>query len=194
MGIQTIVAFSEALTYFQEQLSEGTTLANRVLATLDCSGGKFLAAMPEGVDQGKPLNLRYWNSTLSRNEYSDFARMIKSFIKTANNAVLLQDTVEWNSEHSEYVSRAVKYREELYWNLVGPDISETDLLNLIRTPILPYPFCAFFYTRALSPTSNQLDDDDLRQVVDSLVGAAVGAFDMDSFLIWWRHEVPVPVD
>ena len=83
----------------------------------------------------------------------------------------------------------VTYGDEVYWRIAGAGLSEDDILNLLGAPVLPYPLCVFLHLANSADTKSELADPDLAEIVSRLVGVAVGAFDTDSFLLWWRDDL-----
>jgi hypothetical protein len=59
--------------------------------------------------------------------------------------------------------------------------------------ILPYPWVGVFYTDAPKVRKRELTENDLQDMVKSLVGIAVTAFDNCSYVLWWNTSSPLPV-
>lgn len=195
MSMQAIVDVRKAREYLMEQLAEGTTLARLAFQKTDFFSGSFRAGMPEGVDQSK-IDFRFSMRGLRCEELA-FARIIKTFIEKLEGAALIADTEPRNSqgdlEGYPYRDRMVTYGDEVYWRIAGAGLSEDDIVNLLGAPILPYPLCVFLHLAKSSGNNSDLDDADLEQIVAGLIGVAVGAFDTESYLLWWRDDlVPFP--
>jgi hypothetical protein len=191
--MQKIKNMVQALDYLRKELSKGATLAKLAMSRTDFALGTYFAGIPENFDQNQ-LNFQWGIRGLS-GEPMVFAKMIKSFIHDPGCVVLVEDIDPFASpfpaeEDASYRTRAMTYRDEVYWNLSGMHLSENDILELVNQPN-PYPSSAFFSTARVS---EQLDDSGLQRVVDHLTGVAVWAFDGDSFLIWWREDLrPFPL-
>jgi hypothetical protein len=192
MSMQQIVDIDKAVAFLRQELSEGTTLAKLVLDRIDFSQGRYFAWTPSTTDQTKISDFR-WSVRLSPDaEQRDFARFVKAFTRNSNRAVIIQDIVSDNIyEDDEFRHLAIRYNGELYWRIEG-DLSEDDILLLIRGPVLPYPWTGFFYSRDSLGLKAQLKDADLHDIVRNLFGVAVGAFDADSFLMWWDNRFELP--
>jgi hypothetical protein len=199
VAIQEVRDALQAERYMREELSDGTTLAKYVLKAIDFSAGKFRVAMPETVDQSQPLDYRYESARVGRDDEICFARVMRSFIRDPECAVLMQDTqVSMSSTgfhdlpHSELI---VPYGSEVYWSVSGRELSElpdAEMLEIVWSASF-WPFSAFFYVDGVSCRDARLGDEDLERIVTTLVGLAVGAFHDHSFLMWWRDDLrPFP--
>jgi|SRR5579863_5404078 len=193
MSMRRIRDFNKALSFLKGELSEGMTLAKLVLREIDFTKGQMFAWMPLATDQDAIEGFQ-WSRRLSGDEEKDFCRFVKAFIQDMHCALILQDTENWNFEGDKYEGLAAKYDNELYWYIVGADLSEEDVMNLTGMPILPYPWCGFFYTGASTTRKQKLTRNDLQEIVNTLVGVAVGAFDNRSYVLWWSNSRPLPVD
>jgi hypothetical protein len=183
---------AEAESFLKDELSKGMTLAQLVLPEIDFTHGRMFTWIPATMDQDAIKNFQ-WEIRLSRDEEQDFGRFVHTYIKDPHCAFILQDTENWNFEGDEYEALAAKYNDELYWHIVGAGLSEEDVMNLLGTPILPYPWCGFFYTSALG-RKQKLTKIDLQEIVKTLVGVAVSAFDNGSYVLWWSNSRPLPVE
>jgi hypothetical protein len=193
MSLQRLKNLNEALSFLKGELSEGMTLAKLVLGEIDFTQGQLFGWMPVATDQDAIENFQ-WSPRLSGDEEQDFCRFVQAFIQDAHCAVILQDTENWNFEGDKYEALAAKYDDELYWYIAGADLSEEDVMNLTGMPILPYPWCGFFYIGASATRKPRLTEIDLQEIVKTLVGVAVGAFDHRSYVLWWGDRRPLPVN
>jgi hypothetical protein len=175
------------------ELSEGMALAKLVLDEIDFVRGRMFCWTPLATNQEAIENFQ-WSRRLSGSEEHEFCRFIQAFIQDPNCSVILQDTENWNFEGDEYEALASKYDEELYWRIEGTELSERDVSNLTGMPILPYPWCGFFHTGASATRKQRLTEIDLQEIVKTLVGVAVSAFDNGSYLLWWSNSRPLPVN
>ena len=199
MPIQNVTDSLRAENYMRGQLSGGTTLARLALNRIDLSAGRFRIPMPETVDQREPIDYRHESVILGHDEEMCFARVVKSFIRDSKCAVLMQDTQLSTSDpgfrQMPQDRLILVYRKEVYWSVRGRELAELPdrkMLEIVWTASF-WPFAGFFYVGALSQGKELLSDRDIDDVVDGLVGIAVGAFDERSFLIWWRDELrPFP--
>ncbi len=180
---------AEAESFLKGELSKGMTLAQLVLPEIDFTQGQLFTWLRPETDQdaieGFEESLR-----MSGDELRDFRRFVGAFIKVPHCALILQDTENWNFEGDKYEKMAAKYNDELYWHIMG-ELSEEDVGHLLGMPVLPYPWCGFFYTSAfgLKPT---LTRNDLQEIAKTTVGVAVNAFDNGSYVLWWRNSRPLP--
>jgi len=193
MSMQLIRNFNKALSFLKGELSEGMTLAKLALREIDFTRGQMFGWFPLATDQDAIENFQ-WSLRLSGDEEQDLCWFVQAFIQDAHCAVILQDTENWNFEGDKYEGLAAKYDNELYWYIVGADLSEEDVMNLTGMPILPYPWCGFFYTGAPESRKQALTRIDLQEIVKTLVGVAVGAFDHESYVLWWSDRRPLPVN
>ncbi len=129
------------------------------------------------------------------------ARLIKSFIQDPICAVLLQETQMNASDLPgfEYATLATLYGDEIYWNVTGRELAnvpDDEMLRIVWGASF-YPFSAFFYGKKSESDKATLAYGDLEEIVNALVAVAVGAFDADSFLVWWRDDsrrpFPLPI-
>jgi hypothetical protein len=191
MSLQRIKNFNEALVFLKGELSEGMALAKLVLGEIDFTQGQMFTWMPSTTDQDAIQSFG-GSRRLAGDEERDFCRFVQAFVQDALCAVILQDTENWNFEGDKYEELAAKYDDELYWYIVGAELSEEDVMNLTGMPILPYPWCGFFYTGASGTRKRRLTMIDLQEIVKTLVGVAVGAFDHQSYVLWWSNNRPLP--
>jgi hypothetical protein len=194
---------SEAAKYMAKELSDGTTLARLVLKRADFTRGSFRVALPVNVDSSRQLDFRQDVSSSDLHPDGDeaalFAGVIKLFIHDSDCTVLIQDTLKSMSDKvtQRLDSRhlAISYKAEVYWTLAGQElsgISDDDMVGIVYSASF-YPFCAFFWLGRVANGKSSLSDADLERVANTLVGVAVGAFDDNSFLMWWRDDLrPFP--
>ena len=197
MAIRLLENLSGVEEYVRRELSDGTTLARKVLDCIDFKMGRFRLIAPEALDLSQPLQLQWQLSGLDDDENLIFARVVKRFVRASQCGVLLQETQGTIDELRpiDDAKLLIPYREEVYWSVTGPhlvDLSDDETLVVINSASF-FPFAAFFYVDGVSSDRRALTDDDLGHVVRTLCGLAVGAFDDRSFLIWWRDDLrPFP--
>jgi hypothetical protein len=180
-----------ALAFLKNELSEGMTLAKSVLGEIDFTQGRMFVWMPPTIDQDTIENFG-WSRRLAGDEKQEFCRFVRGFIQEARCALILQDTENWSFEGDECERLAAKYEDELYWYVARTDLSEKDVMSLTQMPVLPYPWCGFFYTGAIETELQTLTNKDLKLIVKTIVGVAVRAFDNDSYVLWWSDARPLP--
>jgi hypothetical protein len=192
MAMLRIRNSEQALNYLKGQLSEGMALARLALREVDFEKGEMYVWMPLTADQDAIENFKV-SRRLSGDEDPEFCRFAWTFIQDPNCAVILQDTITWNTEGERYEALAAKYGDELYWYIAGADLSEVDVLRITGMAILPYPWVGVFYTDAPKVRKRELTENDLQEMVKSLVGIAVTAFDNCSYVLWWNTSSPLPI-
>lgn len=199
MTIQIVKQELQAELYVRKQLSRGTTLARLVLQAIDFARGRFRIVMPPGTDQSVALDFSSSNINLAGDKPIAFARVIKWFLQDSNCSLLIQDTEAsmsdpWLQEF-EHKNLAIPYDGELYWKVAGPQLaslSDDEMLDVVNGASF-FSFTAFFYLRPVPETAIELNYGDLNHVKRNLVGLAIGAFDFESFLLWWRDDLyPFP--
>src|SRR5271166_2833879 len=126
-----ITGNEHALQHIINQLEEGRTLSAKVRTNVDFRRGALLAALPENIKPSPSLNfaeclpLRF-----EPNYLPDVAAIIKEFIVGHIHAVLIQDDLSstQDEELQAYLGQnhALCYKDEVYWQLVGPDVSDED--------------------------------------------------------------------
>jgi hypothetical protein len=200
MPFVDIVDEQRAAEYVKGELSGGTTLAKLVASSIDLSRGRYRVAMPETQDQLKEFNLRWETFRLTGDEEVLFGRVIKTFVRIPECAVILQDTLKSISDaympDMPYRALAIPYQKEVYWTVTGSEMAELsdDAMGDLINHASFWPFSAFFYIEGISRAKSELNDGDLQLIVNRLVGLAVGAFDDRSYLVWWRDDVrPFPL-
>ena len=193
MSLQRIKDPEKAVSFLKGELSEGMALAKLVLREIDFSRGRMFGWMPSTTNQDAIEDYQF-SRRLTGKEDREFCRFIQTFIQDPKCAVILQDTEYRDGDGDKYDGFASKYDDELYWQIHGADLSEDDVLNLTGKPYLPYPWCGFFYSGALATGKLRLPRIDLREIVKTLVGVAVGAFDHGSYVLWWSDSRPLPAD
>ncbi|HLW72326.1 MAG TPA: hypothetical protein VKS22_17105 [Candidatus Binataceae bacterium] len=195
LTIQDITADPRARKGFQEQLRDGTSLSRRVHAEADFSLGKLFVGLPENADPGRLPDLV--TGHLPGLRYGvpaerTLAKIVQAFLGNSGGIVLIQDTQAlvddpWLQDY-EHRNHIVSYKEELYWQLKTGEFSEDKIRGVVSSGS-SYPFAAFFYvaqTHSTEPEA-QLDDSAFNKIVETLAGVAVGAFDGESFLLWWKQ-------
>jgi len=197
LPLHDITRDRRAIDYFINELKGGTSVAARAKAALDFKQGRFLVALPEGTDSAALQD--FAQSGYLRFGYRGMptlARLAKAFAIEYRGAVLLQDTQASPGEHwlntYKYRSHVVRFSHEIYWQISNPDMSDEDMVGLLNSASL-YPFTAFFYISEGLSGKTELQDADLDRVVSGISGIAVGAFDEESFLLWWKDRLPLPV-
>lgn len=186
-----------AMQHLMNQLEEGTTLAARVRPKTDLSRGTLVVALPEGTYPSPSLNFaEALNLPSDFSYFPTLASVVKAFLEDAKHAVLLQDldaskNDPWLQAY-KWRDRAVTYKSELYWQLTASELSVQEIGEILGSAGL-FPFTAFFYMPGREGVRLELDDTDLDEAVSTLAGIVVGAFDEDSFLLWWNDRVPLPV-
>jgi hypothetical protein len=180
-----------------DQLEEGMTLSAKIRPKVDFSRGRLIAALPDAIRPSPSLNFAETLNFPADSSYLPYiASIIKVFIADQTQAVLVHDTIsskrdEWLQNY-EWRSRAVFYNDEVYWRLIGPEVSDKEVEAILGYATL-FPFSAFLYMPGRQETKSVLDDADIDEVIRTLAGIIVGAFDEDSFLIWWNGRAPLPV-
>jgi hypothetical protein len=186
-----------AMQHLINQLEEGTTLAARVRARADLSRGSLLVALPEGTYPSALLNVaEALNLPSDFSYFPALASVAKAFLEDPKHAVLLQDVDAskndpWLQTY-KWRNHAIPYKSELYWQLTGPELSVQEIVGIFDSAG-QFPFTAFFYMPGRQGVKFGLDDTDLDEAVSTLVGIVVGAFDEDSFLLWWSDRAPLPL-
>lgn len=199
MLIVLIRDFASAEKYVRGELSVGTTLARKIVKSIDFASGKFRVFTPDGFDINNLVDFRYQTFHLEGDEPIALARAAKHFLRVEGHAILIQDTQASISdpwlESCEHRNLVRTYDSEIYWTLVGQefgDASEKEMMRILNCASF-WPFSAFFCASGVERDKPQIDDSDLDCAVESLVGIAVGAFDERSFLVWWRDDImPFP--
>lgn len=191
MSMRTIADEKKTREYFVEQLREGTRLARLVLEKIDLSRGRFRVGIPDHVDQSK-IDFRFSIPGL-REEERAFAKLIKKFIENTGGTALVEDneSVDFYSDltREPYAGYLMRYGREVYWRIDDSILSVPDIVQLLHSPILPYPLCIFLHLAESVGKKSEMYDADLEQIIVGLVGVAVGAFDTESYLLWWRDDV-----
>ena len=189
MSLQRLQRNAAPLAYLKEQLVDGTTLAQVTLKRTDLAAGAFFVEVGTSAQNESELN--YYEESLARSgtEKLALSRLIRRFIDRSGCGVLIQDkeasiAPEW-LKHRRYAKCLTYYEHEVYWLLKGSDLSETDILTLIRTP-MPWPSSMFLYADVEFIQPSRISQRELEHIVGNLQGVAVGAFDETSFLLWWR--------
>jgi len=196
-NLHEITGNSATRAHLVRQLEGGTTLTSRIRASTDFARGRLLIALPEGVEltQLSDFESGGWFRYVSGAGQETLARVLKWFLADREHGVLLQDTQAhvtdgWLQGY-EYRHHIVTYNEEIYWRLTDSGTSEDEVLGVIASASV-YPSSAFLYVSDLERRT-ELDDHDLQKVIDTLAGIAVGAFDEDSFLLWWAYQALPPL-
>ncbi len=184
--------------YLFSQLEMGTTLASRIRAAVDFTRGKMVVALPEGADLSnlpkfRETGLIRWR----RRGFATLAHLVRGFLVINRATVLVQDTIaspgeDWLRDY-EYREHVASYNQEVYWRLADTALGEEDILGLLYSATF-HPWSGFFYVHRQPRQSSELTDIDLDEIVRTLTGVAVGAFDQESFLLWWSDRIPLPID
>lgn len=173
------------------------TLSAKVKEKVNFVSGRFVVALPESIQLSPSLNFAETLYLRAESNYRpSVGSIIKTFIADPGHTVFLPDIItsikdEWLKSY-QWRNRAFSYKDEVYWQLVGPGTSGQQFEDVLEQGTL-FPFSAFFYDRGPQDFKSVLNDTDLDEIVRSLVGIIVGAFDEDSFLIWWNGGAPLPV-
>jgi hypothetical protein len=130
---------------------------------------------------------------MSGKEQLEFASFVWKCIQQPAWAALIQDMESDNIYEDEFKCFAVRFDAELYWRVNESSLSTIQILELIRIPILPYPWCGFIFRDVPLAAGGALHIQDLSAISQTLIATAVGAFDNDSFLLWWSNRVPIHV-
>jgi hypothetical protein len=91
----------QALNYLKGQLSEGMALTRLALREVDFEKGEMYVWMTLTADQDAIENFKF-SRRLSGDEDPEFCRFAWTFIQDPNCAVILQDTITWNTEGERY--------------------------------------------------------------------------------------------
>lgn len=184
-----------AKEYFSRELAAGNSLAKLVRTEVDLSRGRLFVGLPNGVD---PATLEDFECGLRVGPvtYKEYlARIAAAFITEPGRLVLIQDTLSSGDDlpTSDYRYRAygIAYGNEVYWLLTNTEISDDDLLGVICSGS-PYPYAVFFCSAGTGTEKLKINEVDLNEIVPTVTGIAVGAFDEDSFLLWWSADSPTP--
>ena len=179
------------------ELEDGMTLSAKVKETVNFVRGRFVVALPESIQLSPSLDFAETLYLRAESNYRpSVGSIIKTFVADPKHAVFLQDIIASTKDESfknyRWRNRAFSYKDEVYWQLVGPETSGHEFEDVLDQGTL-LPFSAFFYEQGPQDFKSVLNDTDLDEIVRSLVGIIVGAFDEDSFLIWWNGGAPLPV-
>ena len=161
-------------------------VAQRVKRTLDLRLGIFYAILPEGIKPSDVENWawgqkRVWAIPRIRMLYS--MTFVRRFLSGSSRRVLGQNPYMTLAElePGDWENLAV-FGDELYWELAGPVAESFTITSL---PLGSYPWILYFY-HSIAEKRKTLDDNAIDEIVERLVGLAVGALDEDTYLIWWR--------
>lgn len=180
-----------------DELEDGMTLSAKVKEKVNFVRGRFVVALPESIQLSPSLNFAETLYLQAESNYRpSVGSIIKTFIADPRHAVFLQDIItsikdKWLKSY-QWRNRAFSYKDEVYWQLVGPETSGQEFEDVLAQATL-LPFSAFFYERGPQDFKSGLNDTDLDEIIRTLAGVVVGAFDEDSFLIWWNDRAPLPV-
>jgi hypothetical protein len=184
-----------AAIYFLDQLSQGTTLSKLVRERVDLNSGTFFAALPEEWEPGQVPDFwigGLWSAYASQEAPPEFVRNV---LRDPQSAVLFQDTMSRISdpylENIPNKQDIITYGAEVYWYVDDRSFA-ADQSEKIAWAGSPYPSAAFFFKVAWPLARREMTDDDLRHVIETLMAIMVGAWDEESFILWWRDGVPRP--
>jgi hypothetical protein len=178
--------------YLLDQL-RGTAAREKVRERIEAREGRFFVILPEdevadvidGWDHCSPVDgLGYPvdPSPLLYDVVRRFLRLDPQSRILGQNSDTLSSRPDAPTETDLVVSHEVPG-----WELRGPDASDAEIETLSRETGR-FPFVLFFY-RSNSPKRATLDDRDVDELAENLVGLAVGAFLEDTYLIWWRTDL-----
>ncbi len=187
---------ARAKEYFSRELAAGNSLSKRVCTEVDLSRGRMFVGLPNGVDPATLEDFEWGGLPVGPISYKeDLARIAVAFITDPGRAVLIQDmfSTSRNLLNPDYPYRkySITYKEEVYMLLTKPDLPEDDLISVMACGS-PYPYSVFYGTAGSWVETLDISDKDLNDIVNRVTGIAVGAFDEDSFLLWWSAESSTP--
>jgi hypothetical protein len=195
-NIYEMTAKLPARDYFLRQLAAGGCLARQIGAKTEFGRGRFYVALPKDVDESA---LRNFDSCpfphVAGAGDETLAHVVKSHVLRADHAVLVQDTLsaitdpEIESERQR--GRVVTYNREVYWRISDRDLSDPEILRVLRCGS-HYPFSVFFCVGGEPHKKVELDDSGIAEIMRTITGVAVGALDEESFVLWWSSRFPIP--
>lgn len=184
----------KAAAYLLGQL-EGSFVREKVREKIDTRKGRFFVILPDDAQPemigdwkyscsedrlGYPLN----PNTLLDDAAGRFLRLDgQSKVAGPAYAVWVPGQPDDDSNRNLVISNEMPGREHS-----GPSASQAETNDLpLRTALCPL-FVLYFY-RSNSPKRATLDDGDVDELAENLVGLAVDALDLDTFLVWWRTDL-----
>jgi hypothetical protein len=185
-----------AKEYVLRELAAGNSLSKRVCKEVDLSRGRLFVGLPNGVDLATLDDFDWGGLRVGPVTYKEYlARIAAAFIADPGHFVLIQDTFTLGDDLPtsgyRYQAYGIAYGNEVYWLLTNPEISDDDLLAVICSGS-PYPYAVFFCSAGTPSGKLKINELGLDEIVPTITGIAVGAFDEDSFLLWWSADSPTP--
>jgi hypothetical protein len=185
-----------AKEYVLRELAAGNSLSKRVCKEVDLSRGRLFVGLPNGVDLATLDDFDWGGLRVGPYSYKELlARIAITFITDPGRAVFIQDmfSTRTNLLDPDYPYRkySITYKEEVYMLLSSTDIPEDDLMSVMACGS-PYPYSVFYSAAGPWVETLKISDKDLNDIVNTVTGIAVGAFDDDSFLLWWSADSPTP--
>jgi hypothetical protein len=172
--------------YVREQLASGyTALSEIVSRTVAINGGRYFLISPDVFDPARVENWNWDPGGVKASIADDLlAKEIHAYLQSIGNRVVIQDFELKRSDPCFTDDpRRVFYGENVYWELQETDISEEKILDCINDTS-HWPWLCFFCKQR--QTKNRfIDDGELEEVANQLVGIGVQALH-DSYVIWWR--------
>lgn len=188
MLLRSMERSDKVVEYILKQLEDnGTMVARTVREKIDLGKGSFFVILPEELDPEQIENWAWQRPEVGypQDPAAVLCTVVKRFLADEHYRVFGQDVDAPPEEANDFPRNLVTYGSVLGWELRGSDSTDKEIEDVV----LLGPFYALYFYRSNSPKRTRLDDQDVDEIADSLLGLAVGALDLETYLIWWRTDL-----
>ena len=190
MLLRPVRQSDELMAYLLGQLDEGA-VAQKVRDRIDPRKGSFFAILPEGLEPEQVENWAWERPEVGypQDPAAVLCNVVKEFLLDGHYRAFGLDTDAAPGDIDYSSPNLVTYRGVPGWEVRGPNATNREVEEVASL----CPFYPIYFYRSGSPKRTALDDQAVDEIAENLLGLAVGALDLETYLIWWRTDLmPLP--